>query len=409
MRSEVVHGLAGGGPRVLASGLPQTASSARVRVQNGLTRPYAVALLVWVLAALIAASLIAYTESSRIQMERGRVALLAGQAHEIEHRIDHALSATRTLAVLVRRGNGVVADFNEVARQMLLVYPEVAALQLAPKGVIRQSVPLAGHEKAIGHDLLLDPQRTKEAFLARDTGRLTLAGPFRLIQGGEAAVGRLPVFLDDAQGVPYFWGFVTALLKFPEVLKGVQLDQLSAQGLDFELSRVHPESGEKHVISAASPVPPMDPVTVMLRVPNATWTLNVAPVGGWTDSRSLSIKLALGLMFSLLLAMLAKLLVQLALHRRGLEQQVAERTRHVVAAQWQLQVTLDAIPDFLFELDLLGRFHTSHAPQSDPWRGFVMALSGTTVANTFSPAAADVVMAALREASEKGKSHGRQF
>ena len=409
MQSEAAHCLTGCGRPVVTSMLPQVAATTRAQVQAGLARPYAVALLVFMLAMLIVSSLIAYVESGRIQLERTRVALLAGQSHELEHRIEHALSATRTLAVLVRRGGGAVADFNEVARQMLLVYPEVAALQLAPNGVIRQSVPLIGHERAIGHDLLHDPQRTREAFHTRDSGKLTLAGPFRLMQGGEAAVGRLPVFLDDAQGVPYFWGFVTALLKFPELLKGGQFDQLAAHGLDFELSRVHPESGEKHVIAASSQVSPIDPVTVSLRVPNSTWTLNVAPVGGWTDSRGLSIKLALALLFSLLLAVSAKLLVQLALHRRGLEQQVAERTRHVVAAQWQLQVTLDAIPDFLFELDSGGRFHACHASQSDPWRGFVTALVGTTLEDSFSPAAVDTIKGALREAGEKGKSHGQQF
>ena len=73
------------------------------------------------------------------------------------------------------------------------------------------------------------------------------------------------------------------------------------------------------------------------------------------------------------------------------------------------EVTLDAIPDFLFELDLDGRFHACQAPQPDPWRGVVVALVGTTVEDTFSPAAVDVIMAALREAERNGKSLGKQF
>ncbi|MDP2369659.1 EAL domain-containing protein [Rhodoferax sp.] len=386
-----------------------TAKAGHPVLEYWLARPQLTAWLAFVLAALLAASLIGYGESSRLEVERGRVTILASHAREIERKIEHALSATQTLAVLVRRGGGKVADFDEIARQMLPLYPGVAALQLAPDGIVRQSVPLVGHEQAIGHDLLLDPLRTKEAFLARYTGKLTLAGPFKLVQGGEAAAGRLPVFLDDAQGQPQFWGFVTALLKFPEVVNGVLFDQLVSQGLAYQLARVNPDSGATQIIAASSALALSDPVVVTLRIPNATWTINVAPIEGWWDPVGLSIKVALGLLFSLLLAVVARLLVQLTVHRRGLAQLVAQRTHKVLATQRQLRATLDAIPDFLFELDLDGRFHACHAPASDPWARFTMGLIGKTVLGSFAQPAAQTIMSALHEALERGNSHGMQF
>jgi sensor domain CHASE-containing protein len=57
-------------------------------------------------------------------------------------------------------------------------YPGVMSLQLAPNGVVRQIYPLKGNEKALGHNLLADPARNKEAFIARNSGQMTLAGPF---------------------------------------------------------------------------------------------------------------------------------------------------------------------------------------------------------------------------------------
>lgn len=71
------------------------------------------------------------------------------------------------------------------------MYPGAAA---QPDGILKYVVPLKGNEGAIGHNLLLNPERTKEAFLARDTGKLTLAGHFNLVQGGIGAAARLPIF-----------------------------------------------------------------------------------------------------------------------------------------------------------------------------------------------------------------------
>jgi sensor domain CHASE-containing protein len=51
-------------------------------------------------------------------------------------------------------------------------------LQLAPNGIIKHIVPLAGNEKAIGHNLLADEKRNIEAIQALKTKKLTLAGPF---------------------------------------------------------------------------------------------------------------------------------------------------------------------------------------------------------------------------------------
>lgn len=284
-----------------------------------LSQPWVAAALVFLLAAGCAAAVVGRWEQHRLQAERARVSDQTGdQARAIQRHIERALSATYALAALVRQGNGTVANFASVAQEMLPFYPGVSALALAPGGIVRYFVPLAGNEKAIGHDLLKDPARTREAFLARDTGRLTLAGPFNLIQGGLGAAGRLPVFLDDGQSRS-FWGFTIVLLRFPEALDPNRLSGLVERGFVYRLWRIHPDSGQGQVIAESSPVAPIDPVEHTLDVPNATWTLSVAPVRGWGDPPGLALKAGLGLLFSLLLAYLTKLLVELKLRQQRLE------------------------------------------------------------------------------------------
>ena len=139
---------------------------------------------VFLLAVLIATQWASLLAEDHIKVQRvAAVDAARAGVTRLQLNIDHALSATTALAALVRQGGGKVANFEAVGAEILTLYPGIGALQLAPDGVVHQVVPRAGNEKALGHNLLADPLRTQEAFLARDTGRLTLAGPFELMQG----------------------------------------------------------------------------------------------------------------------------------------------------------------------------------------------------------------------------------
>ncbi len=252
---------------------------------------------------------------------------LAGDA--IQNSSERALSATYALAALVREGRGSIPNFDVIASEMLAYYPGAASLQLAPGGIVQQVIPLAGNEEAIGHNLLQDLTRNKEAFLARDTGRLTLAGPFQLKQGGLAAVGRLPVFLDDSQGKPAFWGFTIVLIHYPQAFQDARLAQLTQHGIGYELWRIHPDSGQKQTIAASSDAALIDPVARTLNMPNGSWTLSVAPLRGWHEPLGLTFKSALGMLFSLLLGYLVKLMFELRAHERHLEALVLDRNAEI--------------------------------------------------------------------------------
>jgi sensor domain CHASE-containing protein len=252
--------------------------------------------------ALLAAALIWYSEKVRIEHERIRVSTMAAEhVLAIQLNIEQALSSTYALATLVQLNKGEVRDFDAVATVMRSFYPGISSLQLAPGGVIQRIAPLAGNEKAIGHNLLTDPERDKEAFLTRDTGKLTLAGPFQLLQGGLGAAGRLPVYLNDDKGRSRFWGFVIVLIRFPEVLAPADLPRLEEHGYKYQVWRTHPDTGARHIIAGSSTTL-VDPVERSLQIPNSTWTLSVVPVTGWIDRRAIAVKTALALFVLMLFA-----------------------------------------------------------------------------------------------------------
>jgi len=313
--------------------------------------------IVFLIAAVLSGLLVWQLEQQSLDDERARVARLAGEhAHVIEHTIEHALTAAHILAALVRQGNGSVADFDAIAGKLLPFYPGASELALAPGGVIRNVAPMPGNEMAIGLDLLTTPTQRKESLLARDSGKLTLAGPLELVQGGTGVVGRLPVFLEDSRGHSFFWGFALVVMRLPGGLDRAPLSRLGEQGLAYELWRIHPDTGQKQLITRSSPVTLIEPVEQALRVPNASWTLSVAPVKGWGHPLGLALKAALGLLFSLMLGYLAKLFVELRMHKQLLEARVAQRAAEIRVAQRKLQATLDAIPDLVWLKDADGVF-----------------------------------------------------
>ncbi|HET6720348.1 MAG TPA: ATP-binding protein [Rhodocyclaceae bacterium] len=298
--------------------------------------------LAFVLAALVSAFVFDRVEQSRRSERRGQAkAVVERHLRTLDQSIHQALSATYAMAALVKQGHGKVTDFVGTAGQMIGLYPGVGAIQLAPAGVIAQSVPLAGNEKAIGHDLLKDPNRTKEAFLARDTGKLTLAGPFNLIQGGLGAAGRLPVFVPNGAGKNEFWGFTTVLIRFPAVLDAAGLNKLYESGYHYVLWRTHPDSGERQVIATSGPAQLDDAINEQLNVPNGVWTLSAAPIDGWLNRPARYFNFAIGLLISLLFAAIAAFILRQPILLRRI---VAQRTAQLQESEARFEALFEQAP-----------------------------------------------------------------
>jgi diguanylate cyclase (GGDEF)-like protein/PAS domain S-box-containing protein len=373
-------------------------------------RPLTVATVVF-LAALLAMSLVVWKLEQRAQQaQRMHYSELAGNhANDVQVSIERALSATYAVAAVVRQAKGQVTDFDGFARELLPLYPGISSLALSPGGVVRYVAPREGNERVLGFDQLNDAKQGPEARKARDTGKLTLAGPLNLIQGGLGIVGRLPIFLDESDGKAEFWGLISVIIRFPQGLKDARLDQLRAEGLHYELWRVHPDTGQKQVIAASSDVPLIDPTEHNLSLPNGTWTMSVAPVAGWGSNADMAFKSAVAVLLSLLLAYAAKLIVELNQNRAGQEALVADRTHEMAASQAKLQATLDAIPDLILEVGLDGTFYDYRAPRDAtnyPAPEFFLLHNATQVMPAES---AFALLTALRQADEAGHADGQEL
>lgn len=188
--------------------------------------------------------------------------------------IDKTISAAYILGSIVKQNNGSTDNFDTYAHDIYRSIGHIDNLQLAPNGVIEKIYPLKGHEQALGHDLIHDDKRKKEALLAIQSKQLTLAGPFELVQGGVAIIGRYPIFLTDQQGKDAFWGFSSVLIYLDELLNLVGLNEITDE-YDYQLSRLHPDSGEIEVFSGKQMFDGVVSKAYAVKVPNGEWLLKI--------------------------------------------------------------------------------------------------------------------------------------
>lgn len=249
---------------------------------------------------------VAAYRSARVEAKRAEarsLAIIHGNA--IERLVDKSFSVTYILAEAVKRG-GALPDFEALANDLLPLYPGIANMQLAPDGVVRLIAPLKGNEKAIGHDLFEDPERRADAVAARLSGRLTLAGPYALRQGGYGILVRLPVYSSREGGARRFWGFVSVMISMPEVLKSADLGILESQGYAWRLDRVSPGASGGYARASSSPQSPASAtewVGYRFEIAETSWELSLAPVLGWSSGCGT----AAGLLFGLALSALVSL------------------------------------------------------------------------------------------------------
>ncbi len=372
----------------------------------------------WIAAAAVGLLFLGLGGAWLWQDEQGRVALAREQAlhlatshaQVLQRNVERMLSANYALAAMVRAGNGRVENFDVSARELLVSGPRFLALSIAPGGVVQHVVPHAGNEKLVGFDALNDPAQRTDARFARDSGRLRVAGPMALAQGGVGVVSRLPVFLPDATDKPRFWGFTNVTFRLDDLLYGVALTDLNQRGYDYQLWRLQSDTGGRHLIAGSTGAVSLpQPVRHSLEVSDNAWNLDVAPAGGWHDGNRLARRGAALVLVSLVLAYLAKLLVDQSANRAWLEAEVVVRTAEIQATQDQLTSTLDAIRDPMFDADLNGLIHAYRAASG----GALADLVGDPVGQDFHAILPDgparVVMEALQTAHRKAYSQGEQI
>ncbi|WP_310440373.1 EAL domain-containing protein [Sulfuricurvum sp.] len=320
-------------------------SSSLSQTHSDRINEWSIGIVVFCITALISAGVILHFDDMHIEKTKHEIKAISDKNVFYLHKnIDQIMALCYPIASTVLE-DGSINNFEFIAEKLIAHYPLISEIALAPKGIITRAVPLRGNEKAIGFNLFTDSQQQAEAFMARESGKLTLAGPLHLVQGGEGLVGRMPIFRGADKK---FWGFVLIVIPFPEILQINTLQTLSHNGYQYTLTRLHPKTKKLQTIAASSIKSLDHPMETIIKLPNANWTLSIAPTNGWHDHWFLALQSALGFLVSLLMGYIAKQYVELRHHRSLLERHVEERTSEILKTKNQLHALLDTIPDLIW-------------------------------------------------------------
>lgn len=273
-------------------------------MKKRISRRFLVVPMVFVLSVILSAGVV--VDTSRRQrsknIEHGTY-IMESEANKIQYSIDSRLLKLEILEMIIVDNDEGVRNFEKIAKRLYEDDPTIRSIQLAPGGNVTEVYPVAGNEDAYG-DLFSDPDRRAEAEYARDTGNMTLAGPFELYQGGMGVVVRRPIYLEDEAGGKSFWGFAIAVMDVPEIFDKANLEGISGEGYIYQIARTQ-EDGEPQVIAGSGEALPRDAIYVEIQVPGSVWMFGMAPREGWLPWRGSLEKILIALLIDLLVTLIA--------------------------------------------------------------------------------------------------------
>ena len=159
---------------------------------------------------------------------------------------------------------------------------QLRSVAAAPDLVIRMTYPLEGNEKAIGLDYRQTPNQWEAVQQVLFSGRMVLAGPVDLVQGGRGFVGRFPVYTSE-DGWRNFWGVVSAVIDTDRLYMDSGLFDQSVADLDISITG-HDSQGGHGKLFYGDSLGGRQPVLANVTLPSGAWQIAAVPKAGWQSS-----------------------------------------------------------------------------------------------------------------------------
>ena len=202
---------------------------------------------------------------------------------QLEATLVSNIQLIRGLAVAVAaEPNLSQTRFGQIAAPLFNTSNELRNIGAAPNMVITMTYPLKGNEKAIGLNFLENKAQRDDAIKARDTNTIVMAGPLTLVQGNEALIARVPVYLPEDQS---FWGLLSVVLDLEKVYNNAGIFELqkkytvAIQGRNGLGKQGEFFFGDPEITS-------QNPLEFNLNFQGGAWQLYVVPKTGWQPASS---------------------------------------------------------------------------------------------------------------------------
>lgn len=312
------------------------------------------------IAVLVTSGVFLDRQNSVLNEERARASVMAEVSlvrAKLEGNINGNLQLVRGLVATI----STEPDMNQARFSALVanIFQEQSQLRLvaaAPGLILSMVYPLPGNERGLGLNYLDNAAQRPSVMRARDSGKLVLAGPVDLVQGGRGFIGRFPVYTDTPQGRS-FWGVVSAVVDVGRLYAD---SGLLDRDLGIELSISSRDTvGLPKTRFFGPDLSGQNPVTATIVLPSGLWEIAAVPRDGWASmhGNSLLLRLAMGIGGALILLPIiitGRLLGERQNHFRELKSREAELER----LSRRLGLALDVSKVGVWEMDLASGHET---------------------------------------------------
>lgn len=283
---------------------------------------FRVTVLVFLLTSVVTIAISAKVERQKLAQEQTQIANLAqSYSTKIQTDLEKTLAIAYPLAALVKEYQGTIPNFEAIGQELLSLYPAAYAVALLPNDEDNQIIFAQPHKNL--SQKVIDPCKNyqNQVFSLQNSEQPILTDSFSLQKNLTGSAGCLPIFLENQVGKKSFWGFTSVIINYQQLLKHIDTEDLKSRNLAYVLNFIESSNQTKEQIFASSGTQYRDRGAIQQKIslPSGFGELSIFPTYRWNQSRDFLIASLSGILLSLLVATLVKLLLDSKVHADELE------------------------------------------------------------------------------------------
>ncbi len=223
-----------------------------------------------------------YFHTKQIDLQRRTITLqMVSIRTEMEEELSRNLYLVYSMASFISVSQGITQEeFDSLAELILNQSTALFNIAAAPDFVIRYIFPQQDNREVLGMDYRTIPEQWPLVKKAHETGKMTIAGPVELVQGGSGIIARIPVYTGKEQT---FWGFVSAVINFETFRK-----MISSHDYPIDLAirgkNGTGPTGDLFYGDESLFKPELESIAMPIVLPTGSWQLAARPKEGWKKS-----------------------------------------------------------------------------------------------------------------------------
>lgn len=179
-------------------------------------------------------------------------------------------------------GQKFLDDFRVICAEFQNDNLTIGSMYWAPDGVIKYAYPDSVDESTLNFKMFEDSIQGPKALLALNSHTATIAGPHKLIEGGEGFIIRNPNYDEEGNFIAFSIMVIDSKAFFRQVIGNLRDrvgDYRFSVWKEKDETAMVDESG--YIYNSDEPIADRQ-VTIDFQAPNDTWHLAIEPINGWT-------------------------------------------------------------------------------------------------------------------------------